>query len=133
MFGSIGYPSSDLQIEGVGADRIAAQYGTPLYVYSQANIRASLALIRGAFRRKVKICYPVKANGLLPILRLLADQGCGFDVVSGGELRRLRTAGLEEAEVVFAGVWQGGVGDRRGPWPATGCSPCMWSPWESWT
>jgi diaminopimelate decarboxylase len=86
--------------------RMAERYGTPLYVYSATAIRERLAAFDGAFRDVPHtICYSVKANSNLSILRLLAQQGCGFDVVSGGELERVLAADRRAAKkVVFSGV-----------------------------
>ena len=91
-------------MEGVPAAELAGRFGTPLYVYSASAVLSALEEIRRAFREEPGIFYPVKANGLAHILRLLGGRGCGFDVVSGGELKRLEAAGLAERPVVFAGV-----------------------------
>lgn len=95
-----------LQCEGVPLPRLAKQYGTPLYVYSAMMIRERYDAFDGAFRDLPHtICYSVKANSNLTILRLLARKGCGFDVVSGGELERVLTADRKAAKkVVFSGV-----------------------------
>ncbi len=85
---------------------LAKRYGTPLYVYSATAIRERLAAFESAFRAiPHTICYSVKANSNLNILRLLAQQGCGFDVVSGGELERVLVADRRAArKIVFSGV-----------------------------
>ncbi len=85
---------------------LAMQYGTPLYVYSADQIRDRLALFQQALAtRSHLVCYAVKANSSLAILKLLADQGAGFDIVSGGELERVLAAAPEAAaRVVFSGV-----------------------------
>ncbi len=95
-----------LHCEGVDLGKLAARYGTPLYVYSVTMIRQRLAAFDAAFRKQTHtICYSVKANSNLSILRILARQGCGFDVVSGGELERVQTADKKSAKrVVFSGV-----------------------------
>lgn len=95
-----------LHCENIALPKLAEQYGTPLYVYSAATIRERCAAFAGAFRRVPHlICYSVKANSNLSILRLLAKEGCGFDVVSGGELERVLTADRKAAKkVVFSGV-----------------------------
>jgi len=95
-----------LHCEDVALPKLAAQYGTPLYVYSSAMIRERCAAFEAAFRGVPHaICYSVKANSNLSILRLLAKHGCGFDVVSGGELERVLTADRKAAKkVVFSGV-----------------------------
>jgi diaminopimelate decarboxylase len=89
---------------------LAAEYGTPLYVYSAAQITQRFQLFEQAFThgpetRPHTICYAVKANSSLAILRLLAKQGAGFDIVSGGELERVRKAHKPALKkVVFSGV-----------------------------
>ena len=95
-----------LYCEDVPLDRLAARYGTPLYVYSASMIQERYAEFDAAFQEQPHtICYSVKANSNLTILRLLARKGCGFDVVSGGELERVLTADRRAAKrVVFSGV-----------------------------
>jgi len=92
--------------EDVALTKLAAQYGTPLYVYSAAAIHSRYDAFDTAFRGLPHtVCYSVKANSNLSILRLLARKGCGFDVVSGGELERVLTADRKAARrVVFSGV-----------------------------
>jgi diaminopimelate decarboxylase len=95
-----------LHCEGVPLSKLADKYGTPLYAYSAATINTRYASFDGAFREiPHTICYSVKANSNLSILRLLAKKGCGFDVVSGGELERVLIADRKAAKkVVFSGV-----------------------------
>jgi diaminopimelate decarboxylase len=90
----------------VEVERLARRFGTPLYVYSATAIRARVAAFERAFEKQPHtICYSVKANSNLSVLRLLAALGCGFDVVSGGELRRVMQVGQRAAAgVVFSGV-----------------------------
>jgi diaminopimelate decarboxylase len=97
---------SALHCENVSLARLAARYGTPLYVYSARTIREHYKTFDGSFRGVPHtICYSVKANSNLSILRLLAGMGCGFDVVSGGELERVLRADRKAAtRVVFSGV-----------------------------
>jgi diaminopimelate decarboxylase len=92
--------------EQIPLPRLAEQFGTPLYVYSATAIRARLRAFERAFRKvRHTICYSVKANSNLGILRLLAREGCGFDVVSGGELERVMAVDRKAAKkVVFSGV-----------------------------
>src|ERR1700722_12081281 len=101
-----GAPELTLRCDGVDLSQLAERYGTPLYVYSAAMIRERLASFQAAFRGVPHtICYSVKANSNLNILRLLAKSGCGFDVVSGGELDRVLAANHRSAaRVVFSGV-----------------------------
>jgi diaminopimelate decarboxylase len=95
-----------LQCDDVPLDKLAERYGTPLYVYSASTIRARLQTFESAFRKiPHTVCYSVKANSSLGILRVLAGMGCGFDVVSGGELERvLRVDRRAAKRVVFSGV-----------------------------
>lgn len=92
--------------ESVALERLAASHGTPLYVYSAAMIRERIRAFAHAFRSVPHtLCYSVKANSSLAILRLIARAGAGFDVVSGGELERvLRVDGHAAKRVVFSGV-----------------------------
>ncbi len=82
------------------------QYGTPLYVYSADNLRERAALFAQEFAAVPHtVCYAVKANSSLALLRILGEMGCGFDIVSGGELERVRRAAPEAlSRVVFSGV-----------------------------
>jgi diaminopimelate decarboxylase len=84
---------------------LALAYGTPLFVYSKAAMLAALAAYqRGFAGRKVQICYAMKANSSLAILQLFAQAGCGFDIVSAGELERVLAAGARGADIIFSGV-----------------------------
>jgi diaminopimelate decarboxylase len=85
---------------------LAERFGTPLYVYSASTIRERIRVFEHAFRKVPHtVCYSVKANSNLSILRLLARTGCGFDVVSGGEMERvLRVSRSAAKKVVFSGV-----------------------------
>jgi diaminopimelate decarboxylase len=98
--------TEELYCEGVALERLAARHDTPLYVYSAEMIRARLKAFRRAFRSiPHTLCYSVKANSTLAILRLIAAEGAGFDVVSGGELQRvLRVKRKAASQVVFSGV-----------------------------
>jgi diaminopimelate decarboxylase len=95
-----------LHCEEVLLPDLAKRYGTPLYVYSSSAIRERYSAFEAAFRHvRHTICYSVKANSNLSILRLLVKMGCGFDVVSGGELERVLTADRGVAKkIVFSGV-----------------------------
>jgi len=97
---------TELCCEGVSLSRLADKFGTPLYVYSSATVHERYEAFDRAFRGIAHtVCYSVKANSNLSILRLLAKQGCGFDVVSGGELQRVLVADRKAAsKVVFSGV-----------------------------
>ena len=95
-----------LRCEEISLAELAERFGTPLYVYSARAIRQRVLAFNLAFRHvEHAVCYSVKANPNLSILRLLAKLGCGFDVVSGGELERVRrTSGRAARNVVFSGV-----------------------------
>jgi diaminopimelate decarboxylase len=100
------YKNQELHCERVPLRQLAGRYGTPLYVYSGTMIRERYHTFDRAFRGTPHtICYSVKANSNLTILRLLAKMGAGFDIVSGGELERVRRADKRAAKkVVFSGV-----------------------------
>jgi len=95
-----------LYCDRISLEALARQYGTPLYVYSADQIVERLRLFQNAFAgREHLVCYAVKANSSLAILKLLADQGAGFDIVSGGELARVMAAAPKAAgRLVFSGV-----------------------------
>ena len=101
-----GVRAAKLYCEAVPLEALAARYGTPLYVYSAAMIRARMRAFTRAFRSiPHTLCYSVKANSTRAILRLVAAEGAGFDVVSGGELQRvLRSRPKAATQVVFSGV-----------------------------
>jgi len=99
------YRNQQLFCEDVPAERLAAEFGTPLYVYSQATLLHHYRQIADAFAPlKPTICYSIKSNGNLSLCRLLAQQGCGFDVTSGGELYRALAAGGDPSKIIYAGV-----------------------------
>ncbi len=99
------YREGRLCCEGVPLERIAARVGTPAYVYSRASmLRAYRQLDHALGSAPHALCYAVKANSNLEILRLFARLGSSFDVVSGGELYRLRRIGVPGRRIVFSGV-----------------------------
>ena len=99
------YRNGSLHFEQVPLAAIAAQFGTPCYVYSRAALTDGWQQFSGALRgREHLICYAVKANSNLAILNVLARLGAGFDIVSGGELQRVLAAGGDARKVVFSGV-----------------------------
>ncbi len=97
---------SALHCGKVSLETLAKKFGTPLYVYSGDQIVERLGLFEEALKgREHLICYAVKANSALAILKLLAERGAGFDIVSGGELERVKAAAPEAlGRVVFSGV-----------------------------
>jgi diaminopimelate decarboxylase len=99
-------PGSALHCGKVSLELLARRYGTPLYVYSADQIAERLSLFQQALAgRDHLVCYAVKANSALAILKLLAARGAGFDIVSGGELERVLAAAPQAAgRVVFSGV-----------------------------
>ncbi len=99
------YRRGELHAEGVPLSAIAEQVGTPVYVYATATITRHVRVMREAFGKTPHhICYSVKASSNLALLALLHREGCGFDIVSGGELERVRQATRSTKRVVFAGV-----------------------------
>jgi diaminopimelate decarboxylase len=99
------YENGRLHCEGVDLNEVADQVGTPVYIYSTATLRRHARVIAAAFDgMDCLIAYSVKANGNLAVLKTLATEGCGADVVSGGELRRALAAGIPAERIVFSGV-----------------------------
>jgi diaminopimelate decarboxylase len=99
------YRNGELHAEDVALSRIAAAIGTPFYCYSTATIERHYQVFSGAFAKEdALICYSVKANGNLAVLRTLARLGSGADIVSGGELRRALEAGVPAEKIVFSGA-----------------------------
>ena len=99
-------PNAALHCGAVSLEALAKKFGTPLYVYSADQIIERLQMFQAAFaEREHLVCYAVKANSSLAILKLLAEQGAGFDIVSGGELKRVLAAAPQAtSRVVFSGV-----------------------------
>ena len=101
----VAYKNAALHVEGVVLTSLAQAHDTPLFVYSKAAMLDALAAYqRGFAGRNAQICYAMKANSSLGILQVFADAGCGFDIVSGGELERVLAAGGDTAKVIFSGV-----------------------------
>lgn len=99
------YRNGRLCAESVPLDQIGEEVGTPCYVYSRRRIEDNWRVYDEAFgNHPHRICYSVKANGNLAVLQTLVRLGSGFDIVSGGELRRVEMAGGDPASVVFSGV-----------------------------
>jgi diaminopimelate decarboxylase len=99
------YVGNTLQCESVDLAAVARLYGTPTYVYSAATVEDNYRRLAGSLGGvDVQLCYALKANASLALLRLLANLGAGFDLVSGGELRRVLAAGAKVDRSVFAGV-----------------------------
>ncbi|NNC54467.1 MAG: diaminopimelate decarboxylase, partial [Pseudomonadales bacterium] len=102
------YHQGQLQLEQVPLASIAAEVGTPCYVYSREALEKNYLAYRDALdldsTKDHRVCYAVKANSNLAVLNVLARLGSGFDIVSGGELERVLRAGGDPARVVFSGV-----------------------------
>jgi len=95
----------ELQLEGHLLGDLARRFGSPLFVYSRAAMLAALDAYQRALQgRRHLICYAMKANSNLAVLQTFARAGCGFDIVSGGELQRVLAAGGEASRIVFSGV-----------------------------
>lgn len=94
-----------LRVEQLSLEALAREYGTPLFVYSKQWMLDALAAYQRGFEgRDALICYAIKANSSLGILRVFAQAGCGFDIVSGGELARVLAVGADPARIIFSGV-----------------------------
>lgn len=101
----LAYRDGVLHVEGCALDALARTHGTPLYVYSQGAMRSALDAWQAALAgRPHLVCYAMKANATLAVLQTFARAGCGFDIVSGGELARVLAAGADPSTVIFSGV-----------------------------
>ena len=102
---NVGRAHREVYCEGVPLAQVAARYGTPTYVYSQCSVENAFDEIASGLRRLPHLlCFAVKANGNLSLLKLLAARGSGFDIVSGGELEHLGRIGVSGERIVFSGV-----------------------------
>ena len=118
----IAYRGNELFVEDIRLSDLARQHGTPLFVYSQAAMLSALAAYqRGFAGRKAQICYAMKANSSLGVLQVFARAGCGFDIVSGGELERVLAAGGEAKKIIFSGVGKTRAEMRRALEIGIGC------------
>src|SRR5262245_33232145 len=89
------YKSNELHVDELPLEALASKYGTPLYVYSRSRLQQNYHAFTTAFGAVDHlICYALKANSNLSVLKVLAEMGCGADIVSGGELQRALTAGI---------------------------------------
>jgi diaminopimelate decarboxylase len=101
----VAYKNDALYVEGASLVALAREHQTPLFVYSKAAMLSALsAYQRGFAGRNALICYAMKANSSLGVLQVFAKAGCGFDIVSGGELARVLKAGADPQKVIFSGV-----------------------------
>src|SRR6185437_14315747 len=99
------YRDGVLCAEAVALDRLAEEVGTPFYCYSTATLTRHYRVFSGAFADvDALVCYAMKANSNQAVIKTLADVGAGADVVSGGELKRARAAGIPPEKIMFSGV-----------------------------
>jgi len=99
------YRGKKFYAEGVSIERLARELGTPLYVYSEKTLKRHYRAFDGSFRSVPHlICYSIKANSNVSVLRTFVEEGSGFDIVSGGELFRALKAGADPRKIVFSGV-----------------------------
>ena len=118
----VAYHGFELQVEDVRLSQLTAEHGTPLFVYSKASMLAALAAYqRGFAGRQAQICYAMKANSSLGVLQVFAAAGCGFDIVSGGELERVLAAGGDAAKIIFSGVGKTRAEMRQALQAGIGC------------
>ena len=116
------YRGDELYVEQLRLVDLARQHGTPLFVYSKAAMLSALgAYQRGFAGRKARIFYAMKANSSLGILQVFAQAGCGFDIVSGGELERVLAAGGAAGDIIFSGVGKTRAEMRRALDAGIGC------------
>ncbi|MEO7854940.1 MAG: diaminopimelate decarboxylase, partial [Rubrivivax sp.] len=95
----------ELRLDGCSLDALARRFGTPLFVYSQRAVcDAASAYLEALAGRPHLLCYAMKANSNLALLQTLVRAGCGFDIVSGGELERALAVGADASRIVFSGV-----------------------------
>lgn len=101
----LAYRGQDLFMDDLSLNDLAREHGTPLYVYSRRAMLAALAPYQKALQgRPHLVCFAVKSNSNVAVLQTFAQAGCGFDIVSGGELERVLAAGGDAGKVVFSGV-----------------------------
>ena len=112
----------NLHVERLSLQSLAREHGTPLFVYSKQWMLDALAAYRRGFEgRDALVCYAMKANSSLGVLRVFAEAGCGFDIVSGGELARVLLAGADPAKVIFSGVGKTRAEMREALMAGIGC------------
>ncbi|MBC7603126.1 MAG: diaminopimelate decarboxylase, partial [Ramlibacter sp.] len=116
------YRGTELFVEDLPVAELARSHGTPLFVYSKSAMLDALAAYRRGFAgRKSKICYAMKANSSLGVLQVFAQSGCGFDIVSGGELERVLAVGAQGEDIIFSGVGKTRTEMRRALDVGIGC------------
>ena len=118
----LAYRDGELCLESTRLSALAQTHGTPLFVYSKAAMLAALAAYqRGFAGRQVQICYAMKANPALGVIELFARAGCGFDIVSGGDMDRVLAAGGAAEKIIFSGVGKTRAEMRRAIQVGIGC------------
>lgn len=117
----VAYRDGELFVDDVQLGKLAREYGTPLFVYSRASMLALATYQRGFAGRNVQICYAMKANSSLGVLQVFAQVGCGFDIVSGGELERVLAAGAAPAKIIFTGVGKTRTEMHAASWKSVFC------------
>ncbi|MBC7601074.1 MAG: diaminopimelate decarboxylase [Ramlibacter sp.] len=116
------YRGAELFVEDLSVAELARKHGTPLFVYSKSAMLDALAAYRRGFAgRKSNICYAMKANSSLGVLQVFAQAGCGFDIVSGGELERVLAVGAQGKDIIFSGVGKTRTEMRRALDVGIGC------------
>ena len=118
----IHYTDGHLCVESRALSPLAAEHGTPLFVYSKASMLHALAAYqRGFAGRNVQICYAMKANPALGVIQVFAEAGCGFDIVSGGDMARVLAAGGQADKIIFSGVGKTRAEMRQALQAGIGC------------
>ena len=118
----LAYRDGELCLESTRLSALAQAHGTPLFVYSKAAMLAALAAYqRGFAGRQVQICYAMKANPALGVIELFARAGCGFDIVSGGDMDRVLAAGGAADKIIFSGVGKTRAEMQRALQAGIGC------------
>lgn len=118
----LAYRGKELFAEEVCLSDLAKEHGTPLFVYSKGSMLAALAAYqRGFSGRDVQICYAMKANPALGVIQVFAQAGCGFDIVSAGDMDRVLAAGGQAKNIIFSGVGKTRSEMRRALEAGIGC------------
>ncbi|MDO8252865.1 MAG: diaminopimelate decarboxylase [Rhodoferax sp.] len=118
----LAYRGNELFTEDICLSELAKVHGTPLFVYSKGAMLSALAAYqRGFAGRNVQICYAMKANPALGVIQVFAEAGCGFDIVSGGDMDRVLAAGGRAEKIIFSGVGKTRAEMRRALQAGIGC------------
>ncbi len=118
----LAYRGNALFLEELCLSDLAKEHGTPLFVYSKGAMLSALAAYqRGFAGRNVQICYAMKANPALGVIQVFAQAGCGFDIVSGGDMDRVLAAGGQASKIIFSGVGKTRIEMKRALQAGIGC------------